>query len=244
MSTTIERTDYFTRSSWADMSASNNDIESELQTDASVEQAIRNMKHLVGLLQGYTVVPVTFRRAFSKTYDRSVDAVLAPVKLSSRSSEELVEMQYQDIYQEFLNAFQLGLTGEVVAIKHLLKGLIEYTIRLSNQTKDLQFRSVGMVKDGKIVLVERQETHYSDQTLVTWSKQISIPAKEATVETLVVGEIITTESEGGAALTLATIITALVETCHCTEEVNGVFTGLTDPRSSVAPKIEPYVYKI
>jgi hypothetical protein len=132
VSTTIERTDYFTRSSWADMSASNSDIESELQT-GSVVQAIRNMKHLVGLLQGYAAVPVAFRRAFSKTYDRSVDAVLAPVKLNSRWSEEIVEMQYQDIHQEFLNAFQFGLTGEVVAIsicgKDLSNTLFEFQTR-------------------------------------------------------------------------------------------------------------------
>jgi hypothetical protein len=100
-----------------------------------------------------------FRIAFSKTNDRSVDAVLAPVRLSSRSSEELVEMQYQDIFQEFLNVFQLGLTGEVVAFQHLWKGNIEYTIRLSNQTKDLTFRSVAMVKDGKIVLVWKDKRH-------------------------------------------------------------------------------------
>jgi hypothetical protein len=52
-------------------------------------------------------------------------------------------MPYQEIFQSFLNAFQLGLTGKVVASKHLWKEGIDYTIRLSNQTKDLTFRSVA-----------------------------------------------------------------------------------------------------
>jgi hypothetical protein len=207
MSTIMKINDCFTRSSWGDVSLLKA-IESDFETDASVEEAIHNLKNLVGFLQGYTTVPVTFPRAFSKTYDRSVDAFLVPVKLSPGSSNELVEMQYEGIYHEFVNAFQLGLAGEVVDIKHLRKGLIEYTIRLSNKITDLTIRSVAMVKDGKIVLVERQETHYSDQTL--FSQSDTVPSKEAAVDTLVVGEIVAVEGQDASISPSEAIITASV----------------------------------
>jgi hypothetical protein len=52
MSTTIERTDYFALSSWVDMSVSNNAIENELQTEASVEQVILNCETLGWIIAG------------------------------------------------------------------------------------------------------------------------------------------------------------------------------------------------
>jgi hypothetical protein len=130
----------------------------------STMHAMENLKKFFGLYQGKRKIPTEFQGLLEMTFDPLLAARVPGSQSSTNESDNDSTdetLDYRELREEFAAHFRSGLTMKIIEMARVAPGLISYTIQAFNAIVDFTFRSLAQAKDGKIVRLTRQGTHYS-----------------------------------------------------------------------------------